>query len=278
MSLRINTNVPAIRSANVLNSINNQLALNQERLATGYRINKAADDPAGLIIASRFAQQIAGTKAAQKNVENGTKLIETADKSLGIVDGLLVRAKELALSSMDGAKSDEERTANQQELNEIISSIDRIVDNTRYGSKQLLDGTNSSLTFQIGDQVGVTYDLTLNDMNVDQLGDGTNTMDGADVSTIADATDALATIEGAINQVATERGRLGGVQKNTFEATANYLDVQYESLRAAKASIDETDMAAEAADLQRNQVRVQVATMALQIAEQQPGIVLSLFG
>jgi flagellin len=248
MALRINTNVASMNAYNQLNQINKQLSLNQERLASGYKINKAADDAAGLVISTKFGSQIAGNKAAVKNVENGINLVQTADKSLEVVQKLLEKAKTLALSSMDGSKSDSERTANNQELTEIKASIDRIVDATKFGDKKLLDGTNATLTFQMGATAGDTYTMTLNDMNAAKIGDGTNFISAAAVDTTTTATTALATIEGAIDQVAAERGRLGGIQANTFEATKSALEIQIENLTAAKASIDETDMAAEMAE------------------------------
>ncbi len=278
MALSINTNIASINAYNQLNKISSQLNLNQERLASGYRINKAADDPAGLVISTKFGSQIAGNNAAIKNVSNGINLTQTADKSLEVIQGLLEKAKTLALSSMDGTKSDSERTANNQELTEINASIDRIVNSTKFGEKKLLDGTEATLKFQMGGTAGDTYTMTMNDMNAAELGDGTNNIAAAAVDTTANATTALATIEGAIDQVAAERGRLGGIQTNVFEATKSSLQVQNENLKAAKATIDETDMAAEMADFQKNQIRLQVATAMLSSANQQSGLVLSLFG
>ena len=278
MALSINSNISAMNAYNQLNDVNKLLNLNLERLASGKRINKAADDPAGMVIATKFSSQLSGTNVAMSNTDNAINLVQTADKSLGVVQGLLERAQALALSSMDGSKSVDERTANNDELTEINASIDRIIDNTKFGDNKLLDGTNADLKFQIGTEAGNTYTMTLNDMNAAELGDGTNTLDGAAVDDVANATTALATIQGAIDMVAAERGRLGGVQTNTFEATKSALEVQKENLTAALSTIQDTDMAQEASDYQQNQVRLQIANAMLSYANQSSGQVLSLFG
>ena len=120
MALTINTNIQSLFATGQLNAVNKALSINQERLASGKRINKAADDPAGLIISTKFGSQIAGVEQALKNVDNAINLVQTADKSLGTMETLLKRAKQLALDSMDGTKSAAQRTANDQELQEHI--------------------------------------------------------------------------------------------------------------------------------------------------------------
>jgi flagellin len=271
MALTINTNIQSLFATGQLNSVSKALSLNQERLASGKIINKAADDPAGLIISTKFGSQIAGVEQALKNVDNAINLVQTADKSLGTMETLLKRAKQLALDSMDGTKSTAQRTANNQELQEIISSIDRTAKNTKYGSVQLLDGTFSSKNFQIGESAGESYTMSINNMDATAL-----TINALTVDTEANAANALTAIENASDTVSAERGRLGGIQKNSFEAIKSVLDTQKENLSAAKESIEATDYTTEVAEMNKNNVRLQVATMALQMANQNTGLVLSL--
>jgi len=272
MSLSINTNIAGIRAANQVNILNTLMSKNQERLTTGYRINRAADGPAALIIATKFGSQIAGLEAAKSNVANGINLVQSADKTLETFQTLLTQAKKLALDSMDGSRDTDARTANNSELANIIASIDRMAANTKFGGNKLLDGSFSAKTLQIGDDASQTYSLTINDMRSAALGINASTVD-----TAANATTALAAIESAIDDVSAERGRLGAIQANVLETQSSTLDIQLENLKAAKATVDEVDPVSEQAEYTKNQTRLQIAMAMLSQSNQMQGLVLNLF-
>lgn len=273
MALRINNNAPSYMAANNLQKVMKELNSVQERLTTGQKINKASDGPAALVIGKRFEAQLGGIDAASNNVQRGMDLFNTADKTLETVEGLLIKAKKLALDSMDGTKTDDERTANNQELTEIIGSIDRIANNTTFGTKKLLDGSFAAQTFQIGEQSGVTYTASINDMRATALGINASTVD-----TAANATTALTAIDDALADVTNERGRIGGIVSNTFESTLNNLKIQKENLESARSSIMDTNYEEDTANMQKLNVRMQVASALLAATSQQSGLVLNLLG
>lgn len=279
MSLRINNNSPSMMASHNLQSVMKQMNSVQERLTTGRKINRASDGPASLVIGRRFEAQLVGISQAKKNVENAVNLMNTADKTLETVEDLLIKAKALALDSMDGTKSAAQRTANDQELAEIISSIDRIAGNTRFGDTQLLDGSFTSKSFQVGDTAGATVSVTLNDMQAEELNVEHGTDDGEiSIATASDAADALSAIDAAIDTVTAERGRIGGITSNTFQTTLANLSIQEENIEAARSTIMDSDYEKDTAEFQRLQVRMQVAAFMLQSTSQQSGLVLNLFG
>lgn len=273
MSLRINNNSPSWMAAHNLQSVIKDMNSVQERMTTGRKINRASDGPASLVIGKRFEAQLAGIEQAQKNVANSINLIDSADKSLETTEKLLMSARQLALSSMDGTKSAAERTANNQELTEILASIDRIGNNTRFGDTQLLDGSFTAQTFQVGQTAGETVTVSIGDMRTDALD-----IDEVDVDTVANATTALAAIDTALNNVTAERGRLGGISKNTFSAIQSNLKVQAENIESARSTIMDTDYEKDSAVMAQLQVRMQVASAMLASTSQQSGLVLNLLG
>lgn len=273
MSLRINNNASTWMAAHNLQDVISQSNKVQERMTTGKKINRASDGPAALVIGKRFEAQLAGIEQAQKNVANSINLIDSADKSLETTEKLLIAAKQLALSSMDGTKSTEERTANNQELTEILASIDRIGNNTTFGSNKLLDGSFTAKTFQVGQNAGETVTISIGDMRGAALGVATSTVD-----TAANATTALGVIDTALSSVTAERGRLGGISKNTFGAIESNLKIQAENIESARSTIMDTDYEKDSALMQQLTVRMQVASAMLGASSQQSGLVLNLLG
>lgn len=272
MSLSINTNISGIRTANQINILNALMTKNQERLTSGYKINRASDSPAALVIATKFSSQIAGFEAAKANVANGINLVQSADKTLETFQTLLTQAKKLALDSMDGTRDASARTANNSELTNIIASIDRMANNTKFGGNKLLDGSFTNKNLQIGDDASQVYSLSVTDMRTSALGINSSTVD-----TAANATTALTAIDAAIDSVAAERGRLGAIQANVLETQSSTLDIQLENIKAAKATVDEVDPVAEQAEYTKNQTRLQIAMAMLTQSNQMQGLVLNLF-
>jgi flagellin len=273
MGLRINNNAPTMGASNNLQSVMKQMTEVQERLTSGKRLNKASDGPADLIISKRLESQLAGLGQAQKNVETGMNLFTHADKTLETIEGQLKEAKTLALASLDATKSDEERTALNQQLTEIISSVDKIASSAKFGKVSLLDGTFTSKKFQIGDSATDTYTASINDMRATALG-----INSSAVDTVTNAGTALTAIEGAMEDVSSERGRLGSIGRNTFQPVLDNLKIQQENLESARSTIADTNYEKDTAEMQRLNVRMQIAAAMLSATSQQSGLVLNLLG
>jgi flagellin len=197
---------------------------------------------------------------------------------------LLEKAKKLTLSNLDAATSAEAKVANQTELNNIVDSIERIADNTKFGTTKLLDGTFTGKNFQIGGNAGETVSLDITDMQTANLGTGGGgglgnlaAVKGLD-STSADYNDVLGVLDDAINDVTTQRGALGAFQTNTLESNLNSLVVTKEQLTASKSVIEDADMAEESVQLNKQLAQYQLALMTLQQSNQRSGQILSLFG
>jgi flagellin len=282
--LSINNNLPANNAANILSKISKDMQTTQERLATGKRINSAADNPAGLVIVKQLESQIAGINQALDNTKTAISLVKTAETAHDEMNKLLEKAKKLTLANLDGATSAEAKVANQTELNNIVDSIERIADNTKFGTTKLLDGTFTSKNFQIGGNVGETVSLSITNMQTANLGTGgggsvanLGAVKGLTAST-ADYEDVLAVVNDAIDDVTTQRGSLGAFETNTLQSNLNTLTVTKEQLTASQGVIEDADMAEESVKYNKQLAQYQLALMTLQQSNQQSGQVLSLFG
>jgi flagellin len=282
--LSINTNIAAYNASNTLNRVSKEMQVTQERLATGKKINTAADNPAGLVITKQLESQLSGITQAQDNTKTAISLVKTAEAAHTEMNKLLEKAKKLALSNLDAATSAEAKDANQTELDNIVDSIERIADNTKFGTTKLLDGTFTAKKFQIGGGTGETVSLTIDDMQTAKLGLGT----GGSVANLgavkgltsgtANYDDVLAVIDQSITDVTTQRGALGAFQTNTLESNLNTLASTFENLTNAKSVIEDADMAEESVKYNKQMAQYQLALMTLQQSNQRSGQILSLFG
>jgi len=282
--LSINTNMSAINALNTINRINKDMMTTQQRLATGKKINSAADNPAGLVIVKQLESQLAGVTQAIDNTKTAVSLVKAAESAHDEMNKLLEKAKKLTLSNLDAATSAEAKVANQTELNNIVDSIERIADNTKFGTTKLLNGTFTGKNFQIGGNAGETVSLDITDMQTANLGTGGGgglanlaAVKGL-VSTAANYNDVLGVLDDAINDVTTQRGALGAFQTNTLESNLNSLVVTKEQLTASKSVIEDADMAEESVQLNKQLAQYQLALMTLQQSNQRSGQILSLFG
>ncbi|MCG7384101.1 flagellin FliC [Paenibacillus sp. ACRRY] len=268
----INTNVGAINANRNLNFNNSNMSKTMEKLSSGYRINRAADDAAGLAISEKMTYQINGLNQAQRNAQDGISLLQTAEGDLTEVHSMLQRMNTLANQSANGTYDDTDRANIQAEVDELVKEIDRITTNSKFNGVSLLDGTNTDVTFQIG--VSGTEQLTaaLSNNTATTLG-----VDGLKLDTAADATAALDTIKTAIETVSTNRASLGAYQ-NRLEHTINSLGVTSENLSAANSRIKDADMATEMTAFTKNQILVQAGTSMLAQANSAPQAVLKLLG
>jgi flagellin len=274
MSLRINTNTQALFGQRMMQKNDGMIAKSLEKLSSGLKINRAADNAAGLIISEKLRAQLAGLQQAMDNTEQSVSLVQTAEGALDEMNALLSKAKKLAINSLSSANADTAmQTANNTEFQNIVSSIQRIATQTQYGGSLLLQGSFQGKVVQIGAFGGQTTGVSIQSMIASALNLAEVSITSAGV-----AASALSQIEGAISTVADVRGQLGALQANTLETALNSLRVSYENLKAAESTIRDVDFAQESANFTRNTILVQSATAMLAQANQLPQNVLKLLG
>ena len=283
--MRIQHNIMAMNSYRNYNNNTSALSSNLEKLSSGYRINRAGDDAAGLAISEKMRAQITGLDAAQKNVQDGISLVKTAEGALQEVQDMLNRMVYLAEQSANGTyENDVDRAALQDEVNALITEIDRIGDSTNFNGKKLLDGSldgsadTKKLTLQIGDTSDPYNQLMVNieSMKADSIGTtGADMIKDIDIGTQAGAQEAVAVIKDAINMVSAQRGKLGAVQ-NRLEHTGKNLSVMEENIQNAESAIRDTDIADEMTAYTKNNILLQSAQAMLAQANQVPQGVLQL--
>lgn len=270
MNMRIQHNISALNTHRQLAFNNTQTAKNLEKLSSGFRINRAGDDAAGLAISEKMRGQIRGLEMATKNAQDSISLIQTAEGALTETHAILQRMRELAVQSANDTNTQEDRDALQAEVNQLISELNRIANNTEFNTQKLLDGTFSGKTFHIGANSGQAITLTINTMTAGGLG-----VSGLSISSQAAADSAITTINDAIETVSSERAKLGAVQ-NRLEHTINNLGATQENLTAAESRIRDVDMAKEMMEFTKNNILMQAAQAMLAQANQQPQGVLQL--
>ncbi len=275
MGLRINQNVSAVNAYRNLAVTDGQMSKSLEKLSSGFRINRAADDAAGLAISEKLRGQVSGLNKASENAQNGISLIQTAEGALNESHSILQRVRELAVQSANDTNTTDDRAQIQKEVDELAKELTRISDTTQYNGQNLLDGSYSSKSFQIGANAGQTLTVSMADMDATALGVN-GTSGGIDVKTsAATASSAITTIDAAIKKVSDERSTLGA-QQNRLEHTVNNLNVASENLAASESRIRDTDMAKEMMNFTRSQILSQAGTAMLAQANQAPQGVLSL--
>ena len=304
MSLRINNNIESMNAHRSLLMNDRALSKSLERLASGQKINRAADDPAALVISEHMRAQVSGMEQAIKNNEVAISLVQTAEGSMNEISSILVSLRQRAISAANVGASDQDMIdANQAEVENGLASIDRVVSSTQFGHYKLLDGTNAAKTitnedgsisiqeglrFHVGPNADHMASTSIRDMSTNQLGraqvpegelpNKSNFMSLADIDVRDEqgAQDALAIIDQALTEVATVRGDLGAFQKHTLESNLTSLQVAAENMTAAESTIRDTDMAQELATFTRNQIMTQSATAQLAQANAMPQHVLRL--
>jgi flagellin len=304
MSLRINNNIESMNAHRSLLMNDRALSKSLERLASGQKVNRAADDPAALVISEHMRAQVSGMEQAIRNNEVAISLVQTAEGSMNEISSILVSLRQRAISAANVGASDQDMiNANQAEVENGLKSIDRVVSSTQFGHYKLLDGTNAAKTttnedgsistreglrFHVGPNADHMASTSIRDMSTSSLGRVTvaegelpnksNFMSLADIDVRNEqgAQDALAIIDQSLTEVATVRGDLGAFQKHTLESNLTSLQVAAENMTAAESTIRDTDMAQELATFTRNQIMTQSATAQLAQANAMPQHVLRL--
>ena len=279
MSLFVNTNVSSINAQRQLFDVNDRLNTSFERLSSGFRINSAADDAAGLQISDRLTSQVQGLNQAVRNANDAISLSQTAEGALSEVTTSLQRIRTLAVQSQNGINSSADRLALQKEVSALRTEISRIATDTQFGNVNLLDG-NFSAKFLVGANEGQTISVNLSSGSLGSISGFSATGLGItdnDVSTASGASSLLSDIDGAISGIGAVRADLGALQ-NRFQSTIRNLSNISENLSAARSQIRDTDFATETAELTRNQIIQQASVSVLSQANQRPQTALSLLG
>ena len=266
--MRINQNIAAFNAFRNLSTTNGQLGKSLEKLSSGFRINRAADDAAGLAKSESLRAEIRGSRQAIRNAQDGVSFVQTAEGALNEVHAILQRMRELAVDAANTATTD--GSAQQSEITELLAEIDAIGANSTFaGQAVFADYSTNNLTFHVGANAGETLDIA-SDLTLSGTALAVNTVD---VSADADA--AITAIGTAIDTVSDTRATLGATQNRLDHVVAN-LSVAVENLSASESRVRDTDMAAEMVTFTRNQIMVQAGTAMLAQANQVPATVLSL--
>jgi len=279
--MRIVNNISAMNTHRVLSGIDNSLSKNLEKLSTGLRINRAADDAAGLAISEKMRNQISGLQQAIRNAQDGISLIQTAEGALNETHSILNRMRDLAVQAKNGTYTNDDREKLDKEFKALREEVGRIARDTEFNTLKLLSGQFASdgLKFQIG--ANKSQDITLTIQNMTSGGLGINDLallSGTGSSaTAADYDNVISKLDEAIKKVSEERANLGAIQ-NRLEHTINNLGVTAENLSASESRIRDVDMAAEMTKFTKNQILMQSATAMLAQANAKPQMVLSLLG
>lgn len=276
--MRINNNIMAVNTHRQLTNNTASSGKNLEKLSSGFRINRAGDDAAGLAISEKMRGQIRGLEMASKNSQDAISLIQTAEGALTETHSILQRMRELVVQAGNtGTQQDEDLTAIQKEIDALIEELGGetaskgISDRTEFNGKKLLE-TDTTFTFQIGANGGQQLAVTISSMSASSL--GVDTIDVTDFATTS-FDDQLKALDSAINDVSTQRSALGAVQ-NRLEHTINNLGAAQENLTAAESRIRDVDMAKEMMSFTKNNILTQAAQAMLAQANQQPQGVLQL--
>ena len=279
MGLSVNTNVAAINAYRNLSATQNDLSKSLEKLSSGYRINRAADDAAGLAISEGLRSQVSGLTQAARNAQDGISVVQTAEGSLTEVHSILHRMRDLAVQAANDSNSTEARTDISTEATQLQTELGRIASSTNFNGQKLLNLTtaNGTLAFQVGaDGVSTSQiKVDLSTANVANVAASLAVGTAIKFTSASFAQAAISAIDKQITKISTARANLGAYQ-NRFEHTINSVNVAVENLSASESRIRDTDMASEMVNFTRSQILSQAGTAMLAQANQAPQSVLKL--
>jgi len=280
MGIVVNTNTSSTLVQRSLGTSTDQINKSLEKLSTGFKINRAADDAAGLVISQSLQSQARGATQASANAQSGVNLLQTAEADLGIIQDNLQRIRDLTVQASNGTYGTTERNAIYSEVQARTEEIDRIAKSSSFNTIKLLDGTNTSLSLQIGSNAAgslnsLSIGTPLGKATSSTLGLGTTTEVSSAFATSAKAASFLSSIDAAITTVSTRRSQIGSLQ-NRLDSAIKSLAVKQENMEASDSRIRDTDVASEAATLTKNQILQQASASLLAQANQAPQIALSL--
>ena len=285
MPVRIFNNIPSLNAQRILGLNNDRLAVSVERISSGIRINRAADDAAGLAISEALRSDIRALRQAVRNANDGISLINVTEGALNEQSSILIRLRELSSQASTGTVGSTERQTIQLEFDALRLEIDRIANTTAFNGQKLVDGSlastassGSQILIQVGLDSGVDSRINLNtQVNLTAVNASSLLIAELSLTTAAGALTALDVINNAISSITQSRGKVGAVQ-NRLVRTISNLSISVENLQAAESSIRDADIAEEVAVLTRNQILVQAATAMVGQANLIPQSVLQLLG
>ena len=273
MGLRISTNIASINAQRQLGVQQQRNAHAMSALSSGSRIVSASDDAAGLAISENIKGQTRGIAVARQNAFNAISLVQTSEGGLNEINNILIRMRELGVQAASDNIGDQERGFLDTEAQQLLQESNRIAKTTRFGNRQLLDGSGEELEFQVG-AYGDADNIIKYKMNADATNSalGTSSLSVADKSS---ARDTLQTVDDALGKLGKMRADFGAVQSRLQTTTSN-LDIQYENLSAANSRLRDTDVAHESAEMASSNILQQAAVSVLAQANQQPSSALAL--
>lgn len=283
MPVRIFNNIASLNAQRILGNNNDRLATSVERISSGIRINRGADDAAGLAISEALRSDIRGLRQAVRNANDGISLINVAEGALNEQSSILIRLRELASQAATGTVGSTERATIQLEFTSLRNEIDRIAFTTQFNGQGLVDGSlgssvasSSQVLIQVGIDSGVNSRINLNtEIALNAVTSTSLGIENLSVTAAAEALTTLDTINSAISTVTQGRGKVGAVQNRLTRAVGN-ISVSIENLQAAESAIRDADIASEIATLTRNQILVQSSTAMVGQANLIPQSILQL--
>jgi len=282
INMRINNNIGALNTQNQ-NSVNNNAVANRlEKLSSGKRINRSADDAAGLAISEKMKTQILGAMQASRNTQDAVSLIQVAEGGLQSIQGMMQRARELAVQSANGTNDNTvDRAALQSEFENIVAEVDDTASTTQFNGMNVLDGTNNPIVIQAGPNADDTTNIEIDPMTAAALlgfaGAQYDASTDANIASSEAASSSLGTLDNAVNDISMQRAELGAMQ-NRLEFRMQALDIQAENATAARSRISDTDMARTMTELTTKNILQQASNAMLAHANARPQNVLGMLG
>lgn len=277
MGMRINTNMSAVNAQRNLRLNQATLGRSFEQLASGSRINKSADDAAGLAISESLTANIRGNQQAGRNAQDGISFIQVAEGGMNEISNIVVRLRELSVQSASDTIGQKERVYLDREAQQLKSEVERIAQSTEFNGTKLLNGMGGKLDFQVGTKNNefndrISYEPAITNVTLDSLG-----LSSINLAEKSSAQTGLESLDGAIGVVNSNRAHLGALQSRLNSTIAN-TEVAVENLSAARSRIKDADLSSVSADLAKDTVRTSASTAVLAQANQTPGMALKLLG
>ena len=270
MAMIVQHNMSAANANRMLGITTNQQSKSTEKLASGYKINRAADDAAGLAISEKMRYAVRGLNRASLNAQDGISVVQIAEGALNETHSILQRMNELATQAANDPNTTADRGKIQNEIDQLVSEIDRIRSTTQFNTMDLLDGSFTGKKLQVGMLEGQTMTISISNMNASSLG-----VSGLKMSSNTSAGSAMTKIQKAIDLVSAQRSKLGAIQNRLDHTIAN-LDNAAENTQSAESRIRDTDMAAQMVEYSKNNILAQAGQSMLAQANQATQGVLSL--
>jgi flagellin len=277
MALSVRTNVSALRAIGHLNYSQNSLSNSLSRISSGLRINHAADDSAGLAVASRMESDNTSLKQSIRNANDGISMIQTAEGGLNEIHSILVRMRELSVQGSSATYTSDDRALINTEFGQLASELNRIASVANFNRTSLLNSSTTNFSLQVGIQNNADNRIVVNLASLAATGGALslNTLFGSGITTVANAQAAISTLDAAIDEVSTRRSTLGATQ-NRLETAVNEASNYSENLAASASGILDVDYASESSDMTRYQIMQQAGVAALGQAKAIPQSVISL--